>query len=154
MVETEPMTAREAILSRVADALRDVPADEQPREVEVARLYRRTEPGDALERFVERISEYRTDVHRVRAGEVAQTVAERCRKYGVSILGIPSDLPDEWRPRSVELVPEAGLTPPELDALGGAFTGCALAIAETGTIVLDTGPGQGSRALSLVPDLH
>jgi L-lactate dehydrogenase complex protein LldG len=55
----------------------------------------------------------------------------------------------------VELV---GDTPPltaaALDRLDGVLTGCAVAVAETGTIVLDAGPGQGRRALSLVPDYH
>jgi len=148
------MTAKEAMLARIGAALRDVPADERPPDVEVPRRYRRTEPGNAVELFVERISEYRTHVQRVRAGGVAQAAADHCRGRGVDNLGIPSDLPDEWRPRSIDLVPETGLTPRELDALGGAFTGSALAIADTGTIVLDTGPRQGSRALSLVPDLH
>jgi L-lactate dehydrogenase complex protein LldG len=54
----------------------------------------------------------------------------------------------------VEAVPDSGLDPHELDRLDGALTGCALAIAETGTVVLDGGPGQGRRALTLVPDLH
>jgi L-lactate dehydrogenase complex protein LldG len=54
----------------------------------------------------------------------------------------------------VEAVPDSGLDAHELDRLDGALTGCALAIAETGTVVLDGGPGQGRRALTLVPDLH
>jgi L-lactate dehydrogenase complex protein LldG len=54
----------------------------------------------------------------------------------------------------VELVPDTGLSARELDELDGALTGCALAIAETGTIVLDGGPFQGRRALTLVPDYH
>ena len=54
----------------------------------------------------------------------------------------------------LELVEDAGLSVDQLDALDGALTGCAVAIAETGTFVLDGGVGQGRRALSLVPDLH
>ncbi len=46
------------------------------------------------------------------------------------------------------------LTPAQLDGLDGVLTGCAAAIAETGTIVLDGGSGQGRRVLSLVPDYH
>jgi L-lactate dehydrogenase complex protein LldG len=142
------------ILARIADALRDVPAHEQPQDVDIPRGYRRREPLNVLERFVERVSEYKTDVRRVRSGEIAGAVAERCGDLGITTLGTPSDLPDEWLPRSVALVHDAGLTARELDGLGGALTGCALAIAETGTIVLDTGPRQGSRALTLVPDCH
>jgi L-lactate dehydrogenase complex protein LldG len=154
VVEKKPLTAKEAILARVRDALLDVPTSERPDDVEVPRGYVRAEPDDALERFIERVSEYRTDVERVRPGEIAGAVIRRCRGRGITTLGIPADLPDEWRPRSVRLVPDTGLEVSELDALGGAFTGCALAIAETGTIVLDTGPRQGSRALTLVPDVH
>jgi L-lactate dehydrogenase complex protein LldG len=46
------------------------------------------------------------------------------------------------------------LSSAELDAVAGVITGCAVAIAETGTIILDHGPGQGRRALTLVPDFH
>jgi L-lactate dehydrogenase complex protein LldG len=52
------------------------------------------------------------------------------------------------------LVEDDGLSVQELDGLDGALTGCAVAIAETGTFVLDGGSGQGRRALTLVPDLH
>ena len=42
----------------------------------------------------------------------------------------------------------------QLDQIDGALTGCTVAIAETGTIVLTAGPAEGRRALTLVPDLH
>ena len=54
----------------------------------------------------------------------------------------------------VELVTDGGLSALELDGMDGVITRAAVAIAETGTIVLDAGPGQGRRALSLIPDYH
>jgi L-lactate dehydrogenase complex protein LldG len=42
----------------------------------------------------------------------------------------------------------------QLASVHGVLTGCAAAIAETGTIVLDSGPAQGRRSLSLLPDYH
>ena len=67
---------------------------------------------------------------------------------------MPPGLPEEWRPEGVELVVDEQLSPEQLDGLDGALTGCAVAIAETGTVVLDGGAAQGRRALSLVPDYH
>jgi L-lactate dehydrogenase complex protein LldG len=149
------MTAsREAILAVIAAALRDVPEDERPQDVVVPRAYARREPGDVVQRFVERVSEYEAEVFRVASDEIAAAVTERCWLRGLTRLGIPADLPESWRPNDVDLVPESGLDARALDALDGALTGCALAIAETGTIVLDTGPRQGTRALTLVPDYH
>ncbi len=147
------MTAREDVLARVAAALGDVPPGERPEDVAVQRAYRSSEDGDAVERFVERIAEYETTVRRVTAGDIASAAAEQCRLRGVARLGIPFDLPLEWRPEGPELV-VGSLDARALDALDGAMTGCALAIAETGSIVLDAGARQGSRALSLVPDYH
>jgi L-lactate dehydrogenase complex protein LldG len=54
----------------------------------------------------------------------------------------------------VELVEDDALSPRQLDELDGALTTCAAACAVTGTIALDGGPGQGRRALTLLPDLH
>lgn len=147
------MTVREDVLARVAAALRDVPADELPEDVAVPRAYLLSEEGDVVERFVERISEYETTVRRVSADEVASAAAEQCRLRGIARLGIPSDLPLDWRPGGLELV-FGSLDARAHDALDGAMTGCALAIAETGSIVLDTGARQGGRALTLVPDYH
>jgi L-lactate dehydrogenase complex protein LldG len=74
---------------------------------------------------------------------------------------VPHGLPAEWLARCAEECPQAALItddPPLdtalLDAAAGVVTGCAVAIAETGTVVLDHGPGQGRRAVTLVPDFH
>jgi iron-sulfur cluster protein len=105
--------------------------------------------------FAERVAEYRATVHRIGGeAEVAEAAGRICAARGAARLGVPPDLPSEWRPPGAELVEDDGLAPAELDALGGALTGCAVAMAETGTFVLDGGPGQGRRALTLVPDLH
>jgi L-lactate dehydrogenase complex protein LldG len=112
------------------------------------------DPDGTLERFVERLRDYGSGVHRAGDGGVAGVVADACRARGVERLVIPAGFPGEWRPGAIELVVDDGLTPRELDAIGAAATASALGIAETGTIVLDGGEGQGRRALSLVPDVH
>jgi L-lactate dehydrogenase complex protein LldG len=154
VVEIDAVTAREQILARIAQSLSDVPAAERPENVEVPRAYRRTERGEAVERFIERVSEYKTTVGRVSAAQIATEIAERCRARGASRLAVPADLPPAWAPEGMELVREDTLETEALDAVDGALTGCALAIAETGTIVFDSGPAQGRRALTLVPDYH
>jgi L-lactate dehydrogenase complex protein LldG len=154
VVAVAAMNARDEILARIERALRDVPPGERPADVVVRRGYVRAEAADAVERFVERIAEYRTTVVRVPVVEVAAAVAERLRARGASRVAIPQGLPPEWLPEEIEAVSENDLDPEGLERVDCALTGCALAIAETGTIVLDTGPGQGRRALTLVPDHH
>ncbi|MEA2331267.1 MAG: L-lactate dehydrogenase complex protein LldF [Thermoleophilaceae bacterium] len=144
--------ARSAVLARVRAALGD-----RPEAVPVPRDYRRSgerSQAEAVALFAERVGEYRATVRRARPGELARVLSELCRERGARRLVAPDGLPAEWRPEGVELVPDTVLSPHELDRLDGALTGCALAIAETGTIVLDGGPGQGRRALTLVPDYH
>ncbi len=143
------MSAREEILGRIRRGLGPV----RP-EVEVLRAYRRQEPGDPVERFVERASDYEATVLRVAAGEVGAAVAARCRERGAARLAVPDDVPEEWLPVGLEVVRDSELDAAELDGVDGVLTGCALAIAETGTLVLDSGARQGRRALTLVPDYH
>jgi L-lactate dehydrogenase complex protein LldG len=154
VVAIEPVSARKHILRRIANGLGDVPDGERPDDIVVPRGYLREEPIDRLDRFVDRVAEYRATVHRVDAAEVGAVVAARCRLNEATRLAIPDDLPDGWAPKGVQLVHEAGLDLTQLDEVNGALTGCALAVAETGTIVLDSGPRQGRRALTLVPDYH
>jgi L-lactate dehydrogenase complex protein LldG len=142
-------TAREAILQSVAASAGESAA--------ILREYRREgrlAPAERVALFCERAGEYRAEVRRVAGSEVARAAEEVCRAHGVRRLGIPAGLAPEWRPVGVEPVEDTGLSPRELDALDGVLTGSTLAIAETGTIALTAGPGEGRRALTLVPDLH
>jgi L-lactate dehydrogenase complex protein LldG len=145
------MSARDAVLGRVRVALRDLPPVP-----DVERGYRRSGAAgeQAVALFCERVADYEANVERVPLGGVAGALAERCRARGARRLAIPAGIPLEWRPPGVELVEDAALGNHELDGLDGVLTGCALAIAETGTIVLDSGARQGRRALTLVPDWH
>jgi L-lactate dehydrogenase complex protein LldG len=148
-----PATARDVVLERIRAALRD-----GPRMAETPRDYERelATDVDALELFVERVSDYRATVHRTTARGLSDAIAAVLTARGASRVAIPAGLPDdclgsgtaEW------VTDDPPLTYRDLDGLDGVITGCAVAIAETGTIVLDAGPGQGRRAISLLPDLH
>ncbi len=151
------MTAREVVLGRIRAALADVPRDELPEDVAVERAYDRSLELDAdglRDLLRERVADYQAEVHVLEADALTAALAEACGRHGASRLVVPIDLPEAWRPPGVELVPDVELANEALDAIDGVLTGCSAAIAETGTIVLDSGPGQGRRALTLVPDLH
>jgi L-lactate dehydrogenase complex protein LldG len=119
---------------------------------------------DIVALFAERTADYRAIVERVPASDVAAAVARALPGDGRYV--VPDGFPAQWRPAAgvgSAGVGSAGvgiagddppLSPAALDAMTGVITGCAVAIAETGTIILDHGPGQGRRALTLVPDFH
>jgi L-lactate dehydrogenase complex protein LldG len=141
--------ARDAVLARIRAALDGAPPgrEEVPRDYDVA-----WGGDDPVAVFAERAAEYRATV--TRAEDVAAAAAGICDRHGARRLGVPPGLPAAWRPEGVELVEDEGLDPRALDGLDGALTGCAVAIAETGTFVLDGAGRSGRRALTLVPDLH
>ncbi|MFF5714648.1 LUD domain-containing protein [Streptomyces sp. 62] len=113
-------------------------------------------PGALLDLLHENLADYRAHVHRTTPDGVAGLVARLLAERGAATVAVPPGLPDEWlgATEAVRRFDEPRLTPYELDGTDAVVTGCAVAIAETGTIVLDGGPGQGRRALTLVPDLH
>ena len=143
--------AREEILRRVRAA--DVP---QVRGSVADPYRRRGSLGDEerVKLFCERVGEYRAEVRRCAEPEIGRLIAFTCARQEARKLVIPQGLPSAWRSDELNLVDDEGLSPFELDAVDGALTGCTVAIAETGTIVLAAGPAEGRRALTLVPDLH
>jgi L-lactate dehydrogenase complex protein LldG len=107
-----------------------------------------------LELLIDRLLDYDAHVIRVEAGGVRDAVAELLAARGFQRIVIPAGVPGEWLPAGVTFVEDAGLPAAELDRVDGVLTGATLAIAETGTIVLQNAAGQGRRAVSLVPDYH
>lgn len=161
--------AREEILARVRAALAGPPPAPAP----APRDYRRTgtrDRGELVATFAGRLADYRARVHhstltddREELGRTGPaelfTVTVARRLAGTRTVVVPADLPGAWlsgHPGTVRRDGEPGPVPvADLDAPGvSVLTGCAAAIAETGTIVLDAGPAQGRRVLTLVPDHH
>ncbi|MFL0294015.1 lactate utilization protein C [Mycobacterium sp. SMC-18] len=140
--------ARTEVLGRIRAALGPATAAVAvPRDYDRHRL---TDRGNVA-RFAETVADYRAQVHRVDASEVAATIEAL---VGAGTAVVPADLPPDWVTgiRAVVDDPPVGLD--VLDSVDAVVTGCALGIAATGTIVLDAGAAQGRRALTLVPDHH
>lgn len=149
--------AREAILGRIRQALRDVPEAEDAEDVDVPRPYRHRGELDGtavVERFADRVRDYHAAVRVVEAADVAAAVTAACRERELARVIVPAGLDITWRPEGIRVVEDHDLSAHELDAIDGAVTGCAAAIAETGTIVLDGGAASGRRIVTLVPDHH
>ncbi|HWM35641.1 MAG TPA: LUD domain-containing protein [Streptomyces sp.] len=154
--------ARAEVLHRIRRALTDVPEDERPEDVPVARDYVRgtppgVDPAQAVKLLAERLADYGAAVRLVPEAAVARAVADALEARRAGCVVVPRGFPHAWQ---AELTPERILTDDphvpvaELDRTDGTVTTVATAIAETGTLVLDGGQGQGRRALTLVPDYH
>jgi L-lactate dehydrogenase complex protein LldG len=143
--------ARAEILARIRSALADRPtAPPIPRDYERTRAF-----TDVLALFAERVADYRASVWRTAEADLPASIAAALRHRQIDNLVAPADLPEAWRVDGVRWqVDSPRLSVDKLDAAAGVLTGCAVAIAETGTIVLDGGAAQGRRALTLVPDYH
>jgi L-lactate dehydrogenase complex protein LldG len=106
-----------------------------------------------LAHFEERLLEYDAGVYRAAKGGVAAAVAEILTVRKKPGLALPEGVPAEWLPAEFDFA-VTGTDALELDKTPGVLTGCTVAIAETGSIVLQNAAAQGARILSLVPDYH
>lgn len=149
--------AKRAILGRIRDALGPRSAAADAEYLAIGRDYQQAgdlPPAACIELFVERLEHYQVGVYRSAPGMVAQAVGEALAARAIARLVVPAGVPREWLPPSLAVVEDAGLSHADLDAVAGVLTGCSVAIAATGTIVLRHGAAEGRRALTLVPDYH
>ncbi len=174
--------SRDQVLGRIRSALGDAPRPDVDQTYRaLPRNYLRAHhEHDIVALFAERAADYRAVVERLPEADVPAAVARvldaRARESEVSRAShqshepqashqpqesqkarfvVPDGFPPEWIPAGITVVrDDPPLSPAQLDRMAGVVTGCAVAIAETGTIVLDHGPAQGRRALTLVPDFH
>jgi L-lactate dehydrogenase complex protein LldG len=147
--------SREVILSRIRGHRAETSPELTAREyTEIDRAYDRSGSLNAaqrLELLEERLIEYDAHVHRVTESTPSGAIAAA---IGARRIAVPAGTPASWFAPSLAVTEADSLSNLELDAFDGLVSGCTLAIALTGTIVLQNAPAQGPRKLSLVPDYH
>jgi L-lactate dehydrogenase complex protein LldG len=149
--------AREEILARVRKATGGARPDWAELYAAIPRDYAHGSGLDfegKLHLFADRIHDYGGVLHTCGKDEVTETIGEVLRARGKRRIVAPPDYPEGSLPKGFEFVWDRELTYEAIDACDGVITGCTVAIASTGTIVLQDGAYQGRRVLSLVPDYH
>ena len=156
------MNAREEVLSRIALAHRAAPPTNLSYE-DISRNYQTTSdsPAAALaELLIDRLVDYRAQVRQCLADDLGATIADALAERGARSVVLPAGLDSSWTanlsPKVLTDGPSSDdqLSVAALDGVDGVITGCAVAIAETGTLILDGSPGQGRRVITLIPDYH
>ncbi len=157
----ESIDARTAILSSIRTALgASSRPDTATIDASYSALSRRYKREGALQSeallglFTHRLIEYDAGVTRIARGQIAVEVARILTERKRMRIGIPGGLPSAWLPAGFDFQNAEHYSEHQLDELDGVLTGCTVACAETGSIVLQTGAAQGQRILTLVPDYH
>jgi L-lactate dehydrogenase complex protein LldG len=150
------VSPRDEILASIRSAIGAAPA----RDPDYAAIPRRYRAQGALSRpmlidlFAARLEHYQVGVERCTEGGLRDAIAQAFARRGVRRVAIPRDVPGRWLTPGIDFAIDDGLGYEELDRRDGVLTGCTMAIALTGTIVLRHGAAEGRRALSLIPDYH
>ncbi|WP_328960788.1 LutC/YkgG family protein [Streptomyces virginiae] len=158
------MSSKDRILGRIRRALPDGPSPDGPSpdgpSAEIPRDYLHVHgvrtPAERVDLLAAHLTEYRAVVHRTDGEALSALLTRLLAERGARSVLVPPGLPPHWLPaEGPTRVPDReASTPYELDRVDSVVTGCALAVAETGTIVLDGGPDQGRRRITLIPDHH
>jgi L-lactate dehydrogenase complex protein LldG len=152
-VNSMKQTTKEAMLARIRAAIANA-AEPAPIPYDF-QMHDERERTVILTEFIDRLVDYKALVTRVDTADLAQTIADTCQQHSIQRLVVPADLPANLLPPNITVLQDdPPLTLTDLDQADGVLTGCAMAIAQTGTIILDGGATQGRRVLSLVPDQH
>jgi L-lactate dehydrogenase complex protein LldG len=150
------------MLARIAAAHRAAPPPDLRYE-DITREYRTTSDSSAealTELLIDRLVDYRALVRQCSADDLGATIADALAERGARTVVVPAGVDPSWTAnlsadvRSDEPSSDDQLTVSELDVVDGVITSCAVAIAETGTLILDGSRGQGRRILTLIPDYH
>ncbi len=151
------MDSKTVVLQKIRNAL---PAQRERREPEYAAIQRKYlqagehDSAHRLALFEQRLRDYDAGVHRCGSSTIAETIAGVLRERQKKSLLVAAEIPVKWLPQNLTFVHNDALTYAEIDHSEGVLTGCATAIASTGTIVLRHSNEAGRRALTLIPDYH
>ncbi|MFB7466461.1 lactate utilization protein C [Streptomyces sp. NPDC056224] len=148
------MTSKDRILARIRRAVPGGPEVDIPRDY--LRAHGARTPAGSADLLAANLAEYRANVHRTDEGGLPLLLMRLLAERGSRTVLVPPALPPHWLAAAdpTRVHDRAGSSPYELDAVDSVVTGCALAVAETGTIILDGGPDQGRRRITLIPDHH
>ncbi len=147
-------TTRNRVLADIRKAItQGQRPDHQTHSFDVGGIVPQALSAEALvDMFAERVTEYKAWVGFCRMAGLSAAIAARLALAGSRYV-IPADFPAAYLPQQ-EFVRDEQLSHDDIAAVDGVISLSALGIAQTGTIVLDAGVGQGRRVLTLLPDYH
>jgi L-lactate dehydrogenase complex protein LldG len=148
------VSARDEVLARIAAAHGAAPPPSLPYEA-ISRDYRTSSDSSTetlTELLIDRLVDYRALVRRCSADDLAAVIAETLAERSAQTVVAPAGSDPSWTASSSAEVLTDGssaddqLSVSELDAANGVITGCTVAIAETGTLILDGQTGRDPAA--------
>jgi L-lactate dehydrogenase complex protein LldG len=151
------VTPKAAMLGRIRAALSDRKTEREsdyayiPRQYDVAGAL---EPAERIGLFIDRLTDYGCDVYQCSETQISRYVELALSNRPMRALVVGPEVPANCLPHDYEFVRDEYMTYREIDRFQGVITGCFLAIAVTGTIVLRHAAGEPTRALTLIPDYH
>ncbi len=124
----------------------------------IPRHYQRTAQltrEDILDLFYDRLRDYDSELIFTDEAGIPKAVTQAMQQANESLLLVPADVPEAWLPQEgIRILRDHCLSIPELDSAPTVLTGCKVAIAMSGTVILQHGAEQGRRAATLLPDHH